>query len=83
MVTGFVIAGFFHSVSKRYNTATLRLNLNPEALRYQTLPLGFIFLSSFISSVVAVFTLVNIEPKKRKTNGEYEMAPLKSSKSPS
>lgn len=82
-LTGFVVIGFFGRIGSRYNTHSQRLTLDPMALRFQALPLAFIFLSAFISCIVGAFTLVNIDPKKRiirqssKKLGEYEMAPIK------
>lgn len=83
-ITGFVTAVFFRNIGNQYNTLEKRNRLDPTALRFQTLPLGFIFLSAFISCLVAVFTLVNIEPKKRRKFqsvklGDYQMAPVKQS----
>ncbi|VDI83222.1 Hypothetical predicted protein [Mytilus galloprovincialis] len=64
-LTGFVVIGFFGRIGSRYNTQSQRLALDPMALRFQALPLAFIFLSAFISCIVGAFTLVNIDPKKR------------------
>lgn len=79
-LTGFVITVVFLGISKQYNTATLRLTLDPAALRYQTLPLGFIFLSAFISCIVGAFIVVNIEPKRRQKQDTPKIAETNNSK---
>ncbi|KAK3101395.1 hypothetical protein FSP39_003209 [Pinctada imbricata] len=82
-LTALVLLGMFTQISNSLLTVPNRGNIPCNSLRYQTLPMAFLFLTGFLCNFIATGLAANVD-KKRKRNSKFpgfgnsEPAPLRS-----